>query len=153
MYSPEIDGTAVCEGDMDVDPEFGEYRLTAVVSPVEFNVARATFGIRPMPNPIAGAMQGLVHCTGSLRQPVFSGVINCIQPTEEMFQSMEDTNAKTALNSLPGAVGAFDKVTSTHRLHKSIRRTSRLSMFETDPVQLRESALHTRYGNRCFHGA
>lgn len=97
---------------MDVDPEYGEYRLTAVVAPVEFNVARATFGLRPLPNPTAGAMRGRVHCTGSLRAPVFSGVINCIPPTREMVSEMEASHAKTALMSMPGAVGAFDKVSN-----------------------------------------
>eukprot|EP00210_Caulerpa_lentillifera_P007372 g7046.t1 len=100
-------------GDMDVDPEYGEYRLTGVVSPVEVNVARASFGVRPMPNPVAGAVRGVVHCSGPLREPVFSGAISLVRPTTEMLSHMEDTHAKCVLKTHPQAVGAFDKVPFT----------------------------------------
>lgn len=102
-------------GDMDLDPEKGRYRLSAVIDPVEFNAIRSTFGIRPTPNPFAGALQGTVHCTGPLREPVFTGALTCIQPTPEMIESMENSHAKSALLSLPDAVGAFDKVCSLQR--------------------------------------
>jgi len=81
-----------------------------MLSPVDVNVARATLGVRPTPNTIAGAILGRLHCTGRLREPVFSGVLDFVPPTSEMIEKMEDSEAKSALLSLPGAVGAFDKV-------------------------------------------
>jgi len=97
-------------GDMDVDPEYGQYRLTGVIDPVEVNVARASFGVRPMPNPVAGALRGVIHCSGPLREPVFSGAVNIVRPSDEMITQMEDSNAKLVMKTHPRAVGAFDKI-------------------------------------------
>lgn len=60
-------------GDMDLDPTTGQYRLTASVPGVEMNDLRRTLGIKPPPMPIGGALRGVLHCTGPLEQPVFSG--------------------------------------------------------------------------------
>lgn len=60
-------------GDMDLDPENGHFRLSATVPAVEANALRATLGVRPLPFPVAGAVRGVLHCTGPLEKPVFSG--------------------------------------------------------------------------------
>ncbi len=63
----------VLPGDMDLDPVSGQYRLMASVPGVEMNDLRRTLGIKPPPMPIGGALRGVLHCTGPLEQPVFSG--------------------------------------------------------------------------------
>lgn len=63
---------------MDVDPDRGEYRLSAVVPAVEINTLRASMGARPIPNPVAGSAEGLIHCTGPLREPIFTGTFESI---------------------------------------------------------------------------
>lgn len=60
-------------GDMDINPETGQYRLSASVPGVEANDLRRTLAIRPTPFPIGGAVRGVLHCTGPLETPVFSG--------------------------------------------------------------------------------
>ena len=60
-------------GDMDLDPERGQYRLSCTVPGVDANELRKTLGIRPPPYPVAGALRGILHCTGPLDQPVFAG--------------------------------------------------------------------------------
>ena len=51
----------------------GQYRFTASVPSVEMNDLRRTLGIKPLPMPVGGALRGILHCTGTLEQPVFSG--------------------------------------------------------------------------------
>ena len=34
---------------------------------------RATLGVRPVPQAVAGAVRGVMHLTGPLEKPVFSG--------------------------------------------------------------------------------
>ena len=58
---------------MDLDPDTGSYRLSANVPRVEANDLRKTLGVRPPPYPVAGALRGVLHCTGPLEKPVFSG--------------------------------------------------------------------------------
>ena len=58
---------------MDLDPATGQYRLSAVVPGVEANALRATLGVRPLPQPLAGALRGSLHVTGPLEEPLFSG--------------------------------------------------------------------------------
>ena len=60
-------------GDMDLNPETGQYRLSASVPGVEANDLRKTLAIRPLPFPVGGAVRGVLHCTGPLETPVFSG--------------------------------------------------------------------------------
>ncbi len=59
---------------MDLNPETGQYRLSASVPGVEVNELRRTLAIRPMPLPVGGALRGVLHCTGPLETPVFSGM-------------------------------------------------------------------------------
>ena len=58
---------------MDLNPETGQYRLSASVPGVEANDLRKTLAIRPLPFPVGGAVRGVLHCTGPLETPVFSG--------------------------------------------------------------------------------
>lgn len=58
---------------MSLDPSTGRYRLSATVPCVEVNQLRATLGVRPLPLPVAGAVGGMLHVTGPLEKPVFSG--------------------------------------------------------------------------------
>lgn len=62
-------------GDLDLTPEIGQYRLSANAPGVELNELRKTLGIKPLPYPIAGAARGVLHCTGLLEEPVFSGAL------------------------------------------------------------------------------
>jgi hypothetical protein len=64
---------AMCTGDMDLDPETGQYRFSAEVPLVEANALRETLGVRPLPQPLAGALRGALHITGPLEEPLFSG--------------------------------------------------------------------------------
>ena len=66
-----------CAGDLDLNPDTGQYRLSANVPHVEANELRRTLGIRPPPLPVGGALRGVMHCTGPLEQPVFSGAFPC----------------------------------------------------------------------------
>jgi hypothetical protein len=60
-------------GDLDLNPKGGSYRIQANVPPVEVNALRATLAVRPIPFPVAGAVRGVLHCTGPLEKPIFSG--------------------------------------------------------------------------------
>ena len=54
-------------------PPSGTYRLSATIPGVEANMLRATLGVRPVPQAVAGAVRGVMHLTGPLEKPVFSG--------------------------------------------------------------------------------
>ena len=56
-----------------MNPDSGYYHLSADVPGVEANELRKTLGIRPTPNSLGGALRGVLHITGPLEQPVFSG--------------------------------------------------------------------------------
>jgi hypothetical protein len=58
---------------MDVNPDTGSYRISATIPRVEMNELRKTLAIRPPPFPLGGVVRGVLHCTGPLEQPVFSG--------------------------------------------------------------------------------
>ena len=60
-------------GDLDLNPDTGQYRISANVAYVEANDLRRTLGVRPPPLPVGGALRGVMHCTGPLEQPIFSG--------------------------------------------------------------------------------
>ena len=51
----------------------GQYRLSGQVAGVEVNELRKTLGVRPTPYSVGGAVRGVLHVTGALDQPVFSG--------------------------------------------------------------------------------
>ncbi|CAL8466123.1 g5659 [Coccomyxa elongata] len=97
-------------GDMDINPETGQYRLSASVPGVEANELRRTLAIRPMPFPIGGAVRGVLHCTGPLETPVFSGTAVAMPPSREDVEAMEDSNARETLREFPRAAGAYDRV-------------------------------------------
>eukprot|EP00873_Tetraselmis_striata_P029672 jgi/Tetstr1/449936/TSEL_036990.t1 len=97
-------------GDLDLNPLVGQYRLSASIPSVEINTLRATLGARPLPVPVTGAVRGVLHCTGPLEYPVFSGTAITIPPTKAQIAASEETDAKAALVATPGAVGAYDKV-------------------------------------------
>jgi hypothetical protein len=97
-------------GDLDLDPERGEYRLSATVPGVEVNALRATLGVRPTPFPVAGAVRGTLHVSGPLEQPVFSGRVVAIAPTAALLADAEPSAALAALRGAPGAAGAYDRV-------------------------------------------
>ena len=56
----------------------GQYRLSGQVAGVEVNELRKTLGVRPTPYSVGGAVRGVLHVTGALDQPVFSGEALCI---------------------------------------------------------------------------
>jgi len=97
-------------GDMDLNPETGQYRLSAESPGVEINALRCTLGVRPTPFPAAGAVKGMIHVTGPLEKPVFSGTALTMAPTPEMLSSSPSSWAQDLLVATPGAVAAYDKV-------------------------------------------
>ena len=82
-----MQGPIVCPGDMDLDPVTGQYRLSASVPAVEVNDLRKTLGIRPPPFAVGGALRGVLHCTGPLEQPVFSGA-SAVALQSRFFQAL-----------------------------------------------------------------
>jgi len=97
-------------GDLDLNPRGGSYRIQANVPAVEIAALRTTLGVRPIPFPIAGALRGVLHCTGPLEKPIFSGSASCIRPTAPMLAGVEDTPALRALLADPTAVVVYDRV-------------------------------------------
>jgi hypothetical protein len=73
MMDAYVRSASLCAGDMDLDPDTGQYRFSAEVPLVEANALRATLGVRPLPQPLAGALRGSLHITGPLEEPLFSG--------------------------------------------------------------------------------
>ena len=104
------DRTLPGAGDLDLNPEGGQYRLSANVSGVEVNQLRATLGVRPTPQPAAGGVAGVLHVTGPLEKPVFSGTAWAVRPNAAQLAECEQTEAVVALLGEPGAVGAWDRV-------------------------------------------
>ncbi|KAF6250262.1 hypothetical protein COO60DRAFT_1706191, partial [Scenedesmus sp. NREL 46B-D3] len=100
-------------GDLDLSPLVGQYRLQASVGPVEVNSLRATLGVRPIPFPVAGALRGVLHVTGPLEKPIFSGSASAVRPPPALLVGVEDTHALRALLSDPAAVAAYDRVPAT----------------------------------------
>lgn len=88
----------------------GQYQLSARVAGVEVNALRATLGLRPTPQPVAGAVGGVLHVTGPLEKPVFSGTAVALRPTPAQLADCEATDALAALLAEPRAVGAYDRV-------------------------------------------
>lgn len=97
-------------GDLDLNPVSGQYRLSADVPCVEMNQLRATLGVRPTPQPVAGGVAGVLHVTGPLEKPIFSGTAWAVRPNTAQLADCEDTDALEALLAEPTAVGAWDRV-------------------------------------------
>lgn len=97
-------------GDLDLHPDTGHYRLSASVPSVEVNALRATLGVRPTPQPVAGALSGVLHVSGPLEKPVFSGTARGIRPSAAQLAACEPSDALAALLAEPRAVGAYDRV-------------------------------------------
>lgn len=97
-------------GDLDMNPLYGEYRVSASVPSVEINALRATLGVRPTPFPVSGAVSGTMHVTGPLEKPVFSGHAHIQRPTQEMIAHAEPSLALDALQATQSAVGAYERV-------------------------------------------
>jgi len=62
-------------GDVGINPDSGHYRLSGEVAGVEVNELRKTLGVRPTPYSVGGAVRGVLHVTGPLDQPIFSGTL------------------------------------------------------------------------------
>lgn len=97
-------------GDLDLDPDTGQYRLSAVIPGVEVNALRASLGVRPTPQPVAGALAGVLHVTGPLEKPVFSGTARGVRPSAAQLADCERSEALATLLAEPRAVGAYDRV-------------------------------------------
>lgn len=80
------------------------------MGPVEVNGLRSTLGVRPIPFPVAGALRGVLHVTGPLEKPIFSGSASALRPPPALLVGAEDTPALRALLADPGAVVAYDRV-------------------------------------------
>jgi hypothetical protein len=104
------DSRCACAGDLDLHPDTGEYRLSATVPGVEVNQLRATLGVRPTPQPVAGGVAGLLHVTGPLEKPIFSGSAWAVRPDAAQLADCEVTEALAALLSEQSAVGAWDRL-------------------------------------------
>lgn len=97
-------------GALGLNPAVGHYQLSASIPGVEVNALRATLGLRPTPQPVAGAVAGVLHVTGPLEKPVFSGTASAVRPTPTQLADCEPSEALAAVLAEPGAVGAFDRV-------------------------------------------
>lgn len=87
---------------MDLDPTTGQYRFTANVPSVEMNDLRRTLGIKPLPMPFGGALRGVLHCTGPLEQPVFTGQEHFQPGSPYSFAAFGQSDKSTAIALLSG---------------------------------------------------
>lgn len=83
------------------------------MGPVEVNNLRASLGVRPIPFPVAGALRGVLHVTGPLEKPIFSGSASAVRPPPALLIGVEHTPALAALLNDPAAVAAYDRVPAT----------------------------------------
>ncbi|KAL0030394.1 hypothetical protein WJX79_000988 [Trebouxia sp. C0005] len=97
-------------GDVGINPDSGQYRLSGEVAGVEVNELRKTLGVRPTPYSVGGAVRGVLHVTGPLDQPIFSGTAVATAPSKSMLELSEDCDAKSTLVQTQGCVGAYDKM-------------------------------------------
>eukprot|EP00899_Mesostigma_viride_P010244 jgi/Mesvir1/19220/Mv11528-RA.3 len=98
----------MCTGDMDLNVQGGEYRLHASVSAVEVNELMDTFGAMPPPYPVAGWLGGVVHMTGPLEKPFYTGIAGARTSIDD--DAMPTSVAKSALFANPGTVMSYDRV-------------------------------------------
>ncbi|KAH7281931.1 hypothetical protein KP509_35G004100 [Ceratopteris richardii] len=112
-------------GDMDLNPDGGEYRLVCQVSDVEVNALMHTLKARPPLFPLAGAIKAAIYCRGPLEVPIFAGSAeiskknvknNLTGPTTPAIEAVkqhEQRGAVAALDRLPvsnaSANFTFDK--------------------------------------------
>lgn len=69
--------------------------------------------MRPVPFPIAGALRGVLHLTGPLEKPIFSGSASAVRPPPALLVGVEASPALAALLQDPAAVAAYDRVATT----------------------------------------
>lgn len=86
---------------MGLNPDEGTYRLSAECPGVEINALRCTLGVRPMPFPAAGAVKGILHVTGPLEKPVFSGTV-VAAPAPEAMAAAPQSYALDAMRAAGG---------------------------------------------------
>ena len=80
----------VLAGDVGINPDTGQYRLSGQVEGVEVNELRKTLGVRPTPYSVGGAVRGVLHVTGPLEQPVFSGETHDLLHTHALLKNALD---------------------------------------------------------------
>lgn len=104
-------------GDLGLNPDEGQYRLTVESPGVEVNALRCTLGVRPTPYPVAGSVRGIVHVTGPLEKPVFSGHVVAMPSSAEVLAASPQSWALDAMVAAAEehgtVVGAYDKVPFT----------------------------------------
>ncbi|EFJ16558.1 hypothetical protein SELMODRAFT_421796 [Selaginella moellendorffii] len=102
-------------GDMDVNPENGEFRLSCQVPGVEVNSLMTTLKVRPPPFPVAGAVKAVVYCRGPLDAPIFEGSAETLKNrTDLTFNASPSKAIDSIRNNLhKGAAAAYDNVAFT----------------------------------------
>ncbi|KAG0581653.1 hypothetical protein KC19_4G269200 [Ceratodon purpureus] len=99
-------------GDMDINPDDGEYRLSCQVAGVESNSLMRSLGAQPPPLSLAGSLKGVVYCRGPLDSPIFEG---SVETTGRNMTLTYDTASSAATDAVrknieKGAVAAYDRV-------------------------------------------
>ncbi|KAL2635099.1 hypothetical protein R1flu_006578 [Riccia fluitans] len=102
-------------GDMDLNPDEGEFRLSCQVSGVEANDLMKTLKAQPPPYPLAGALKAVVHCRGPLDAPIFEGTAEVTGKHLPLVFESPDSAATAAIkdNVAVGAVAAYDRIPFT----------------------------------------
>ncbi|KAL3692761.1 hypothetical protein R1sor_006412 [Riccia sorocarpa] len=102
-------------GDMDLNPDDGEFRLSCQVSGVEANAVMKTLKAQPPPYPLAGALKAVVHCRGPLDAPIFEGTAEVTGKHLPLVFESPDSAAIAAIkdNLVVGAVAAYDRIPFT----------------------------------------
>ncbi|BBN05669.1 hypothetical protein MPTK1_3g15020 [Marchantia polymorpha subsp. ruderalis] len=102
-------------GDMDLNPDEGEYRLSCQVAGVEANALMRTLKAQPPPYPLAGALKAVVHCRGPLDAPIFEGTAEVSGKHLPLVYESPASTAVTAIkdNHAVGAVAAYDRIPFT----------------------------------------
>lgn len=99
-------------GDMDINPDDGEYRLSCQVAGVEANALMRSLGAQPPPLSLAGSLKGVVYCRGPLDSPIFEG---SVETTGRNMTLTYNTPSSAAIDAVrknleKGAVAAYDCV-------------------------------------------
>ncbi|KAI5082263.1 hypothetical protein GOP47_0002006 [Adiantum capillus-veneris] len=99
-------------GDMDLNPDGGEYRLVCQVPNVEINALMKTLKARPPLFSLAGAIKAAVYCRGPLEVPVFAGSAEISKKNMTVALNGPTTAASEAVkqHESRGAVAAFDRI-------------------------------------------